>query len=164
MKSRPHTSRRLHFLRPVLEYGHVLLVDCSKKQDLSLERVQRRALKIISLGGRRNVPDLPTLRERRELAAVKLLKRMLSHDHPLHDLVPGARSDSTGRCLRNSGGITVPKARTNRLFNSFLHCTIRLLDRTFSQSLSAEHGGMPADLHERYGGVKHPEGSLPLGQ
>ncbi|KAI8487499.1 hypothetical protein Bbelb_347330 [Branchiostoma belcheri] len=57
-------------------YGHVLLVGCSKKQELSLERVQRRALKIISLGGRRNVPDLPTLRERRELAAVKLLKRM----------------------------------------------------------------------------------------
>ncbi|KAI8485898.1 hypothetical protein Bbelb_364500 [Branchiostoma belcheri] len=140
-------SRRLHFLRlltkqgmsvsdltqlytalvrPVLKYGHVLLVGCSKKQELSLERVQRRALKIISLGGRRNVPDLPTLRERRELAAVKLLKRMLSPDHPLHDLVPGARSDSTGRCLRNSGGITVPKARTNRLCNSFLHCTIRL--------------------------------------
>ncbi|KAI8485924.1 hypothetical protein Bbelb_362450 [Branchiostoma belcheri] len=113
-------------VRPVLEYGHVLLVGCSEKQELSLERVQRRALKIISLGGRRNVPDLPTLRERRELAAVKLLKRMLSPDHPLHDLVPGARSDSTGRCLRNSGGITVPKARTKRLYNSFLHCTIRL--------------------------------------
>ncbi|KAI8491356.1 hypothetical protein Bbelb_309890 [Branchiostoma belcheri] len=90
------------------------------------KEVQRRALKIISLGGRRNFPDLPTLRERRELAAVKLLKRMLSPDHPLHDLVPGARSDSTGRCLRNSGGITVPKARTNRLYNSFIHCTIRL--------------------------------------
>ncbi|KAI8513548.1 hypothetical protein Bbelb_078720 [Branchiostoma belcheri] len=38
------------------------------------------------------------------------------------------------------------------------------LDRAFSQSPSAEHGSMPANLHERYGGVKNSEWSLPLGQ
>ncbi|KAI8496756.1 hypothetical protein Bbelb_254110 [Branchiostoma belcheri] len=38
------------------------------------------------------------------------------------------------------------------------------LDRAFSQSPSAEHSSMPANLHGRYGGVKNSEWSLPLGQ
>ncbi|KAI8507127.1 Troponin I, slow skeletal muscle [Branchiostoma belcheri] len=107
------TQVYLALIRPVLEYGHVLLVGCSKQQELAIERVQRRALRIISLGGRREVPNLPTLRERRELAAVKLLKAMLNADHPLHDLVEGLTS--TGRPLRNAGGLRVPMARTSRL-------------------------------------------------
>ncbi|KAI8522236.1 hypothetical protein Bbelb_019900 [Branchiostoma belcheri] len=37
------------------------------------------------------------------------------------------------------------------------------LDRALSQSPSVEHGSMPANLHERYGGVKNSEWSLPLG-
>jgi hypothetical protein len=65
-------SKRLHFLtvlarngpptedlvivynalvRPCLEYGGVLLVGYSKKQQAPLDRVQRRALRIISRGG-----------------------------------------------------------------------------------------------------------------
>ncbi|CAH1241912.1 Hypp6441 [Branchiostoma lanceolatum] len=55
---------------------------------MAIERVQRRALRIISLGGRRSVPDLPTLKSRREEAAVHLFERMLQEDHPQHDLVP----------------------------------------------------------------------------
>ncbi|KAI8520411.1 hypothetical protein Bbelb_001650, partial [Branchiostoma belcheri] len=122
-----NASRRLHYLRlltkqgtsvtdliqiylalvrPVLEYGHVLLVGCSKEQELAIERVQRRALRIISLGGRRSVPDLPTLKSRREDAAVHLFQRMLQEDHPLHDLVPPSRSGATGRTLRNSSTIS----------------------------------------------------------
>ncbi|KAI8499079.1 hypothetical protein Bbelb_235320 [Branchiostoma belcheri] len=118
------TQVYLALIRPVLEYGHVLLVGCSKQQELAIERVQRRALRIISLGGRREVPNLPTLRERRELAAVKLLKAMLNACHPLHDLVEGLTS--TGRPLRKTGGLRVPMARTSRLQRSFLHQAIRL--------------------------------------
>ncbi|XP_035686680.1 uncharacterized protein LOC118422919 [Branchiostoma floridae] len=86
-------SRRLHFLRllakqgtsvadlvtiyvslvrPVLEYGNVLLVGCSKEQERAMQRVQQRALRIISRAGRRDVPDLPTLQSRREDAAARL--------------------------------------------------------------------------------------------
>ncbi|KAI8482704.1 hypothetical protein Bbelb_395840 [Branchiostoma belcheri] len=67
-----------------------------------MERVQKRALRITSCGGRRTVPNLPTLKERRESAAVDLLKAMLDPDHPLHDLVPPERATATGRQLRNS--------------------------------------------------------------
>ncbi|KAI8495564.1 Coiled-coil domain-containing protein 13 [Branchiostoma belcheri] len=128
-----NASRRLHYLRlltkqgtsvtdliqiylalvrPVLEYGHVLLVGCSKEQELAIERVQRRALRIISLGGRRSVPDLPTLKSRREDAAVHLFQRMLQENHPLHDLVPPSRSGATGRTLRNSS--TISKAQAEK--------------------------------------------------
>ncbi|KAI8516322.1 hypothetical protein Bbelb_049030 [Branchiostoma belcheri] len=104
----------LALVRPVLEYGHVLLVGCSKQQDQAIEKVQRRALRIISLGGRRSVPVLPTLRERRELAAVKLLKNMLNPEHPLHDLVPDVRPAGTGMSLRNSGGIRNRTGKNNK--------------------------------------------------
>ncbi|KAI8483126.1 hypothetical protein Bbelb_391450 [Branchiostoma belcheri] len=116
----------LSLIRPVLEYGHVLLVGCSEEQAASMERVQRRALRIISRGGRRSVPTLPSLKERREAATVSLFKAMLNPEHPLHDLVPAQRQSATGRSLRNSHNITVPHARTKRLQQSFLHYTIRL--------------------------------------
>ncbi|XP_035670155.1 uncharacterized protein LOC118411776 [Branchiostoma floridae] len=144
-------SRRLHFLRllakqgtsvadlvtiyvslvrPVLEYGHVLLVGCSKEQERAMQRVQQRALRIISRAGRRDVPDLPTLQSRREDAAVKLFRQMLDAEHPLHDLVPASRSTATGRSLRNKNTISIPPARTKRLQNSFLHKAIKLYNKT----------------------------------
>ncbi|KAI8493275.1 hypothetical protein Bbelb_292790 [Branchiostoma belcheri] len=108
-------SSRLHYLRLltkqgmsvvdlVQEYGHVLLVGCNEEQSSSMERVQKR---IISCGGRRAVPNLPTLKERRESAAVNLFKAMLNPDHPLHDLVPLERATATGRQLRNSNIVTI---------------------------------------------------------
>ncbi|KAI8512996.1 hypothetical protein Bbelb_096350 [Branchiostoma belcheri] len=118
----------LSLIRPVLEYGHVLLVGCNEEQSASMERVQKRALRIISCGGRRAVPNLPTLKERRESAAVNLFKAMLNPDHPLHDLVPPERATATGRQLRNSNTFTLPKARTLRLKQSFIHCAVRLFN------------------------------------
>ncbi|KAI8491820.1 hypothetical protein Bbelb_306250 [Branchiostoma belcheri] len=123
----------LSLIRSVLEYGHVLLVGCSKEQSDSIERVQKRALRIISLGGRRSVPNLPSLKERREAAAVKLFKDMLKPDHPLHDLVPPPqRRTATGRNLRNNSAFTLPKARTERLRQSFLHTAVRLYNNSIS--------------------------------
>ncbi|XP_019617516.1 PREDICTED: neuronal cell adhesion molecule-like [Branchiostoma belcheri] len=75
-----------------LSFGSPKPTTSCKEQELAIERVQRRALRIISLGGRRSVPDLPTLKSRREDAAVRLLQRMLQENHPLHDLVPPSRS------------------------------------------------------------------------
>ncbi|KAI8485360.1 hypothetical protein Bbelb_369240 [Branchiostoma belcheri] len=97
----------LSLIRPVLEYGHILLVGCNEEQSASMERVQKRALSIITCGGRRAVPNLPTLKERRESAAVNLFKAMLNPDHPLHDLVPPVRATATGRQLRNSNTFTL---------------------------------------------------------
>ncbi|KAI8511900.1 hypothetical protein Bbelb_110000 [Branchiostoma belcheri] len=116
----------LSLIRPVLEYGHVLLVGCNVALANSMERVQRHALRIISCGGRRDVPALPSLKERRESAAVSLFRSMLNPEHPLHDLVPPQRATATGRILRNSQAMSAPRARTKRLQQSFLHRAIAL--------------------------------------
>ncbi|KAI8482782.1 hypothetical protein Bbelb_394440 [Branchiostoma belcheri] len=98
---------------------------------MAIERVQRRALRIISLGGRRSVPDLPTLKTRREEAAVHLFE-----------------SAATGLSLRNAEKISQPK----RLCNSFLHCAIRLynnrptLETQFS-FLMSRHGEVTEVFH-----------------
>ncbi|XP_035692618.1 uncharacterized protein LOC118427088 [Branchiostoma floridae] len=103
---------------------------CSKEQERAMQRVQQRALRIISRAGRRDLPDLPTLQSRREDAAVKLFRQMLDIEHPLHDLVPASRSTATGRSLRNKNTISIPPARTKRLQNSFLHTAIKLYNKT----------------------------------
>ncbi|KAI8483405.1 hypothetical protein Bbelb_388680 [Branchiostoma belcheri] len=117
-------------IRPVLEYGNVLLVGCSAEQSRDIERVQKRALRIISCGGKRTVPYLPSLKERRELAAITLLKNMMKPEHPLHELVPPQRLTSTGRRLRNHDNISLPLARTERLRKSFLYTAVRLYNET----------------------------------
>ncbi|KAI8488996.1 hypothetical protein Bbelb_332200 [Branchiostoma belcheri] len=119
----------LSLIRPVLEYGHVLLVGCNEALANSMERVQRRALRIISCGGKRDVPALPSLKERRESAAVSLFRSMLNPEHPLHDLVPPQRATATGRILRNSQAMSAPRARTKRLQQSFLHRAIALYNK-----------------------------------
>ena len=123
----------LSLIRPVLEYGHVLLVGCNEELSTSMERVQKRALRIISCGGRRSVPNLPSLKERRQAAAIKLFKEMLKPEHPLHDLVPPQRATASGRQLRNQNMFSVPKARTERLRQSFVHTAVRLFNYSTAQ-------------------------------
>ncbi len=143
-------SRRLHFLtvqarhgllcedlltiqtavvRPCLEYGSVLLVGCNQRQATLLERVQKRALKIISRG-RTPPPQLPSLQSRREQAAIQLVKEMTHTKHPLHDLLPQTRADNTNRLLRNSNNFTQFRCRTNRLKAATLPTAVRLYNTT----------------------------------
>ncbi|KAI8502636.1 hypothetical protein Bbelb_193380 [Branchiostoma belcheri] len=130
----------LSLIRPVLEYGHVLLVGCNEALANSMERVQRRALRIISCGGKRDVPALPSLKERRESAAVSLFRSMLNPEHPLHDLVPPQRATATGRILRNSQAMSAPRARTKRLQQSFLHRAIALYNKELTDDRREEQG------------------------
>ncbi|KAI8506646.1 hypothetical protein Bbelb_160730 [Branchiostoma belcheri] len=48
----------------------------------------------------------PPARERRELAAVRLLRNMLEEGHAHHDLVPPAKTTATERTLRNVCTVT----------------------------------------------------------
>ncbi|KAI8514136.1 hypothetical protein Bbelb_084600 [Branchiostoma belcheri] len=68
-------------------------------------------------------PTFLALNEEQAIVTYAKISRYLE-DHPLHDLVPPTRSGATGRSLRNSGTISLPKARTKRLNNSFLHCAV----------------------------------------
>ncbi|KAI8480406.1 hypothetical protein Bbelb_418640, partial [Branchiostoma belcheri] len=89
------------------------LLDCFERGHLSpfprVRQVTRRrasAVHRISLVCRCGQSRPPT-KERRELAAVKLLKNMLNPEHPLHDLVLDVRPAGTLMSLRNSGEIRV---------------------------------------------------------
>ena len=115
-------------IRPCLEYSSVLMVGCNKKQQAELERVQRRACKIITRRAGNISQPLPSLQSRREEAAVKLVRDMHDQEHPLHDLLPPTRGSRTGRTLRNQHRLAdpEPKAKTNRLKNSTLHTAVRL--------------------------------------
>ena len=114
-------------IRPCLEYSSVLLVGCSKKQQAELERVQKRACKII----RWRAGNI-SLQTRREEAAVKLVRDMHDVQHPLHDLLPKTRGSSTARTLRNQNELDEPKpqAKTNRVKNSTLYTAVRLYNDT----------------------------------
>ncbi|KAI8517973.1 hypothetical protein Bbelb_039900 [Branchiostoma belcheri] len=125
------------FLLRVFTEKPTQLRELGKEQERAMERVQRRALRIISRSGRRDVPELPTLQSRREDAAVKLFRQMLQENHPLHDLVPVSRANATGRSLRNKNTISIPPARTKRLQNSFLHQSIRLYNQTANINVAA---------------------------
>ncbi|KAI8521044.1 hypothetical protein Bbelb_007980 [Branchiostoma belcheri] len=107
---------------------HISHMDLHRTQDMALSTYEKECGKVKHTALPVDQPPavVPCTTERRELAAVKLLKNMLEEDHPLHDLVPPARTRATGRTLRNATAITVPAARTQRLKNSFLHQAIRL--------------------------------------
>ncbi|XP_035676231.1 uncharacterized protein LOC118415630 [Branchiostoma floridae] len=147
-------SKRLHFLRllakgdmppkdlltvyttlvrPVLEYAHVVFVGCTESQRNTLERVQKRALRIIygHSSNPASLAPLPTLQSRRENAARSLYTQMLASDHPLHFMVPDDMEVATGRTLRNSSHRTLPKCRTERLKRSFLYRATVLHNNSF---------------------------------
>ena len=140
------TSKRLYFLRqlkrarvstkemvlfyctcvrPILEYASPVFHH-SLPQYLSddIERIQRRALKII-------LPDLSynealaksglyNLNERRETLCDKTFSRIVRDpDHKLHALLPPMISECQYN-LRNKRVFRLPRCKTNRFKNSFI--------------------------------------------
>jgi len=119
-------------IRPVLEYANVVYVGCTISQSNTLEAVQKRAMRIIHRNSDASCTTtlLPTLRSRREEAAVTLLNQMRASDHPLHYMVTGNRQQQTGRTLRNCNQLTLPACRTERLRKSFLYQATSLYNKT----------------------------------
>jgi hypothetical protein len=99
---------------PCLEYGGVLLVGCSKKQQAQLDKVQRRALRIISRGEAVQPQNMHPL------------------DHPLMFMLPPKRDNCTSRLLRNSDELSCKTARTNHLRNGPLPTAVRLYKKSSS--------------------------------
>ena len=114
-------------IRPCLEYGNVLLVGCTAKQRDSMDRVQKRAIRIITRNT--NTPVLlPDLQTRREEATIKLMKAMHQPSHSLNDILPPTKGERTGRDLRNSSQLSLTQSRNNRLGNSTIPCGTKLFN------------------------------------
>jgi len=107
-------------IRSLMEYCAPLFVCMSARNKHLLDKVQRRAHRIICHQDCR-CQLLEPLNSRRNKAAVNFLKNIFScSDHPLRFLCPSVSSRS-GRLLQ-------PAARTSRRSRSFFHTTVNLIN------------------------------------
>jgi hypothetical protein len=137
------------FIRPILEYGNVLLRNCGTVNEQKLERVQLHAARIIT-GALQTTGTCQlyketkwqTLRERRDYHSLCLFYKMhngLTPDY-LSSLIPEQPRHRYD--LRHGTSTEAFLCRTNKLAESFLPSTIKLwnnLPEYVRQSNNLEH-------------------------
>lgn len=108
---------RIYFgvVRSILEYASPVFIGMLQQDSVKLERVQRRAHRIIC-GENCNCSVLSLLSDRRILAAVNLLEKCCKPDHLLYQLCPQ-------KSVRSSRFIQ-PPSRTQRRLSSFFPLTV----------------------------------------
>ena len=123
----------LGYVRPILEYGTpVWNGGLTKSQSERLERVQKRALRIIYASAYTHYEDiletceLTTLEERREKLCLDFIKSSLSETTQFREFIPTPTAKS--KALRKSRTIPDIKCKTERMKNSPLPYLIRLLN------------------------------------
>ncbi len=110
-------------LRPLLEYAcQVWHPGLNKHQELMLESVQKRALKIIfpklKYEDALEKTGLPLLVTRRKEMCHNLFRKIQNSEHRLHKLLPPKRDNSHN--LRHSRQYEPPLCSTNRYKNTFI--------------------------------------------
>ncbi len=121
-------------VRPLLEYGDVIFVNCTQEDASRLERAQVEAGSVISgaMNGTSHEKILlelswDTLADRRTLHQLVLFYKMVNDHCPayLTALLPQRRDETLQRNLRNTTmNYDLVPARTNRLANSFLPSSV----------------------------------------
>ncbi len=131
---------------PIVEYGSVLIDNCSAFLKQRMERLHRNAAVIVTgafknTGYARLLNELgwDTLDDRRKLSRLCLFKKMqlskqaVTDNKPdnilvqpyLFDLLPGTVGDRSGYVLRNAAKVDNVKTRLIVSYNSFIPKTIR---------------------------------------
>ena len=127
------------FIRPLVEYAvpawHPGLTE---HQHYALERVQKRACKII-LGKKYTsyqdalvLCQLTDLRSRRDQICLKFANKLLEHPD-FRSWLPNNRKEETGRCLRNADHLSLPKVRTQRYSRSPIPFMVQLWNKEASE-------------------------------
>ena len=113
------------FVRPQLEYGHLLYWGAAESHLVRLDRVQLQAQRLFS-----EIP-LPTLESRRVAAAVGLTCRLLSGSvsSPLLSLTPVLMS-STGSLSRHSARLTV-SSHPHQFLDQCTYCSLEVFKRSY---------------------------------
>ena len=127
-------------IRPTLEYGALVWnKGITNDQSMDIERIQKRALKIIQAEDDYDkvlqTAKLASLKERRDRMYIELIKSMINADHKLHNLLPKkvheVRSRETGKitnCIRILIG-EVNVFKTVQLAMLLMNTTKHYLDR-----------------------------------
>ena len=97
-------------IRSILEYASPVFVGIRAELGNKLERVQKRAHKIICGDTCADCSFFPSLGNRREEAGRNLLEKCTLPTHPLNYICPRKSQ---------SGNFVIPNCRTNRRRNSF---------------------------------------------
>lgn len=115
------------YIRSLLEYAAPLMVGMNTTNATRLQRIQNRALRIISYPDQPNT-EVEALEVRRNLQAKNLYeKAYLMESHPLHHLIPPV--------LPRSQSFRQPPSRTNRRLHSFIPFTTNLMNTSRTQRL-----------------------------
>ena len=121
------------YIRPLLEYACVVWDNCTEVLSDKLERVQKRAARIVSGAIIRTPTELiyeelgwSSLKERRKNQRVKMMHKIIKTGNPsyLHNTIPLPVNERTNYNLRNRNDLTVQLSRTDRFLNSFILKTV----------------------------------------
>ena len=121
------------YVRPILEYGAPVWNGAlTKNQKESLEKIQKRALRIIHGSFYTNYQEtlhacqFKTLGQRRDDLCVKFIEKTLERTDQFKDFFVPPPSD--GMTLRHSRKFSEIRCKTNRLKNSAIPYLTRLLN------------------------------------
>ena len=124
------------YLRPILEYGAPIWNGgLTGKHDESLEKIQKRALRIIqganfftNYDEAMHSSQLTTLRQRREDLCVNFIEKTFNKTYQFKDFLQPPTSN--GMNLRHTKKVVEIKCRTNRMKNSAIPYLVKLLNKT----------------------------------
>lgn len=137
----------LSYIRPVIEYCHIIYDNTSEKNAQRLESLQRKAAiactgAYVNTSHNRLLHELgwPSLRERRKNAKLIMAFKLVNNLTPpyLTGILPPTRQQSSTYQLRNPQDITIPHTRLQLFKKSFLPSSIALWN-----SLSEDTKAMP---------------------
>ena len=122
------------FIRPLIEYGDIIWVNCSQYEKQELDKIQNEAARIAT-GATRLVSiralckeiGWDSLEKRRSNHKLTLFYKMTHSLAPLYlsSLVPQSVSNISRYNLRNSNNLQTLDARTSLYYNFFLPSTVR---------------------------------------
>ena len=122
------------YILPMLEYGApVWSSSITQEQSQCLERVQRRALRIIAYPNLLSYDQLccdfniDTLSDRRNLIVTRFANSLLNSKRH-RNMLPDTRLTTSGRTLRNSNHLNLPQTRTQRYKQSPIPTMIRAIN------------------------------------
>ena len=117
------------FIRPSIEYGNIIYINCTQTETEALEAVQRRAARIIT-GGTISAPSLclaeelalESLETRRERNALLMFHRIANGDVPdyLQECKPTRVADLQRYHFRHAYNFVPPRCRTVKYQKSFI--------------------------------------------
>ena len=123
------------FIRPSLEYGNIIWCNISEAECESLDKVQRRAARIIT-GGTISTSvrclyqelSLETLQSRRDRHILLMFHKIVNNNVPsyLVELKPIPVNQRQNYNLRRENMLTMPKCRLTKYQRSFLPTAIKL--------------------------------------